>query len=262
MDEGRDPYMRDSDAFSWYMEADPLLRSTVVTVVVLDGRPDVSRLFDRIDRASRLAPGFRHKVVQAPMRLANPRWVVDREFDMSFHARHIAVPPPGRIQQVIEYASQCGMAGFDRQRPLWEFTLVDGIEGRRSALMMKIHHTLTDGVGGMEMARYLFDLESEPDILGPMPDAPVPESFTTADLVRDALRHNASRVTQATVSLLHDGRATLRRTLRHPTTAVTSTGALVRVGRTHGATGEHDALARDEATAPRLALRHTDRAPR
>ena len=58
--------------------------------------------------------------------------------------------------------------------------------------MMKIHHVLTDGVGGMEMARYLFDLESEPDILGPMPDAPVPESFTTADLVRDALRHNAS----------------------------------------------------------------------
>ena len=59
MQERDDAYMRDSDAFSWYMEADPLLRSTIVSVVVLDGAPEVERLLDRADRASRLSPGFR-----------------------------------------------------------------------------------------------------------------------------------------------------------------------------------------------------------
>ena len=224
----RDPYMRDSDAFSWYMETDPLLRSTVVTVVALDGRPDLSRLVDRVDRASRLAPGFRHKVVQAPMRLANPRWTVHSDFDMSFHVRHIAVPPPGTMDQVVEYACQSGMAGFDRERPLWEFTFVDGLHCGRSALIMKIHHALTDGVGGMEMAKYLFDLEAEPGNLDPTPEAPVPEALTTADLVCDALGHNVARLAQAGGAVLQGARASLARTLRHPATAMMSTAELIR----------------------------------
>ena len=80
-----DAYMRDSDAFSWYMESDPLLRSTVVSVVVLEQVPDLARLFDRIERATRTFPGFRHRVVQAPLRLANPRWAVDPNFNLEFH---------------------------------------------------------------------------------------------------------------------------------------------------------------------------------
>jgi len=155
-----DAYMRDSDAFSWYMEDDPLLRSTIVSVVVLDGAPNASRLIERAERATRISPGFRHKVVQAPLRLANPRWAVDPDFNLAYHVRHIAAPAPGTLAQVFEYACQTGMAGFDRQRPLWEFTLVDGLDGGRSALIMKLHHALTDGIGGMEMAKYLFDLEA------------------------------------------------------------------------------------------------------
>src|SRR5436190_902071 len=88
----REMYMSDSDAFSWYMEADPLLRSTVVSVMVLDGAPVMDRLLERADRATRMAPGFRHKVVQAPSRLANPRWIVDPDFDLTFHVRRISAP--------------------------------------------------------------------------------------------------------------------------------------------------------------------------
>src|SRR5512143_1091677 len=104
----RNQYMRDTDAFSWYMEADPLLRSTIVSVVVLDQCPDVERLFDRAERACRVTPGFRHKVVQPPLRLANPRWVVDNDFELGFHARHVAVPAPGRLADVFDYARQTG----------------------------------------------------------------------------------------------------------------------------------------------------------
>ena len=189
--------MRDSDAFSWYMEADPLLRSTVVSVVLLDGQPDVTRLFDRVERACRTTPGFRHKVVQAPLRIANPRWVVDNDFELGFHLRRIAAPAPGRIGAVFDYACQTGMAGFDRQRALWEFTLVEGLESGRTALVMKLHHALTDGVGGMEMAKNLFDLAPDSPELGPMPQPPTQARLSQADLVHDALVHNMSRTRAA-----------------------------------------------------------------
>lgn len=121
--------------------------------------PEMHRLVDRIDRATRTAPGFRHKVVQAPSRLANPRWVVDPDFDLTFHVRHISLPAPGTLAEVFDYARQTGMAAFDRDRPLWEITLADGLDDGRVAVVMKLHHALTDGIGGMEMAKYLFDLE-------------------------------------------------------------------------------------------------------
>ena len=223
-----DAYMRDSDAFSWYMEADPLLRSTIVSVVVLDQPPDLDLLFDRIERATRVSPGFRHRVVQAPWRMANPRWAVDPEFNLGFHTRHIGVPAPGTLAQVFDYACKTGMAGFDRDRPLWEFTLVDGLEGGRTALILKLHHALTDGIGGMEMAKYLFDLEPEPGAIGPMPDAPDPEQLSAIDLARDALCHNVSRIAHAPRDLLGTSRALVRRTVRHPATAVENGWKLVR----------------------------------
>ena len=140
-----------------------------------------------------ITPGFRHKVVQAPLRLANPRWVVDEDFDLAFHARRIAAPAPGLLTDVFEYACQTAMAGFDRERALWEFTLVEGLEGGRAALVMKLHHSLTDGIGGMEMAKNLFDLDSVAADLGPMPPAPDPERLSSGALVRDALGHNVKR---------------------------------------------------------------------
>jgi WS/DGAT/MGAT family acyltransferase len=215
-----DPYMRDSDAFSWYMEADPILRSTVTSVVVLDGQPDVDRLLDRADRASRITPGFRHKVVQAPLRLANPRWVVDEDFDLAFHARRIAAPAPGTLTDVFQYACQTAMAGFDRERALWEFTLVEGLEGGRAALVMKLHHALTDGIGGMEMAKNLFDLEPVAADLGPMPPAPDPEPLSSGALVRDALGHNAKRAAGIARSMLPASVKTGMYAMCHPGAAM------------------------------------------
>jgi diacylglycerol O-acyltransferase len=209
-------YMRDSDAFSWYMEADPLLRSTVVSVVVLDAQPDVDRLLDRAERACRVSPRFRHRVVEVPMRLANPRWVVDQDFDLEFHARRIAVPAPGSLADVFTYACQTAMAGFDRQRALWEFTLVEGVSGGRAALVMKMHHALTDGIGGMDMATNLFDVEREPGPPGPMPKPPEEPPVSTVDLVRDALVHDATRALGAAGDLVRQAPRHVADALRHP----------------------------------------------
>lgn len=224
-----DPYMRDTDAFTWYMEADPLLRSTIVSVMVLEGRPDEEILLQRAERASRLSPGFRDKVVEIPLRLANPRWVVDPDFDLRFHIRHLAVPPPGTVGQVFEFACQTGMAGFDRERALWESTLIEGLEGGHTALVMKLHHALTDGIGGMEMAKYLFDLEpGGGEATGPMPDPPTPEQLSTVDLVRDALQHNVTRAANLSQAFVRERRGAMRHALRHPAGTLTDTLDLAR----------------------------------
>jgi diacylglycerol O-acyltransferase / wax synthase len=199
-----------------------------VSVVVLDRRPDVDLLFERVDRASRLVPRFRHKVVQAPMRLANPRWVQDGAFELGYHLRRIAAPAPGRLADVLDYACQTGMSGFDRQRALWEFTLVEGLEDDQAALVMKVHHALTDGIGGMEMAKSLFDLEVEPAELAPTPPAAAGAPLSSIDLVRDALSHDISRVTDFTRDWLHATPAGAGRILRHPGAALRRTVELVR----------------------------------
>jgi diacylglycerol O-acyltransferase / wax synthase len=221
MTERVEMHMRDSDAFAWYMEKDPLLRSTVVCVLLLDGSPDWDRLPERLERVTRIAPGFRHKVVVPPLRLATPRWVVDPDFDLSWHIRRFRAAPPKNLASVLEFARKTGMAGLDRDRPLWEFTIVEGLEDGQTALVMKLHHSLTDGVGGMDVARLLFDAQPEPPDLGPMPDAPQAEHLGTVDLARDALGYDWSQLFDFSKRHLGTAVGDIAHAVTHPRTTVT-----------------------------------------
>ncbi|MFN8036351.1 MAG: wax ester/triacylglycerol synthase family O-acyltransferase [Acidimicrobiia bacterium] len=220
VEERAEVHMRDSDAFSWYMEQDPLLRSTVVTVLILEHSPDWNRVVEQLDRASRLTPGFRHRVVLPPLRLSTPRWVVDPDFDLSWHVRRFEAPPPKSLAAVLDFARKTGMAGLDRDRPLWEYTVIEGLEDGKTAVVMKIHHALSDGVGGMELARFLFDVEPDPADPGPMPDAPEPEHLGAVDLVRDSLAYDWSRLFDLAKSGLRSVAGGVAHALRHPRSTV------------------------------------------
>src|SRR5581483_5749111 len=223
MSERVDVHMRDSDAFSWYMEKDPLLRSTVVCVLLLHGSPDWERLPARLERSTRLSPVFRHRVVSPPLRLATPRWVVDPDFDLSWHVRRFEAASPKTLATVLEFARQTGMAGLDRARPLWEFTFIEGLEGGQAALVMKLHHSLTDGIGGMELARLLFDAEPDPGELGPMPPAPVPEHLGTLDLARDALSYDWSQLFDFSKRHLASAAGDVAHAVAHPRETIAET---------------------------------------
>ena len=191
-----DAHLRASDAFAWYMERDPALRSTVVSVMWLDRAPAWELLVDRVDRASRLAPGFRARLVVPPFRLATPRWTTDPDFDLSWHLRRVDAPAPHDRASVIELARVAAMGSFDHERPLWEFTLVEGLADGGAAFVMKIHHSLTDGVGGMQLAMLLFDLTPTPpsrEVLGPMPPAPAGGRGNAVTVVADALAASTER---------------------------------------------------------------------
>jgi diacylglycerol O-acyltransferase / wax synthase len=185
-------HMAQSDLFAWNMEDDPLLRSTIVAVATLDRSPDWDRLVDMMERGTRVVPSFRQKVVMPPLRMSPPRWVIDPDFDLSWHLRRMTAPAPGDLDAVLEFARTTGMQSFDRARPLWEFTLLDGLEGGGAAFVMKIHHSLTDGIGGMQIAAEIVDFVREGTDRGPMPDCPEPESMGVLGSVGDALAYNCA----------------------------------------------------------------------
>ena len=206
-----DAFMRDSDAFSWYMERDPILRSTVVAVAWLECSPDWDVFVAKLEQATRLIPMFRQQVLEPPARLATPRWTVDGTFDLSWHLRRVDSPAPHTPNTVVALARIAAMTTFDRSRPLWEFTLVENLEGGRAALVMKVHHSLTDGLGGMQLALLLFDVDPiavGPDVEAARPDG---EHIGTGTLVRQSLTrdwdrfagmfgHGAGTVAQSAIS--------------------------------------------------------------
>src|SRR5438309_804300 len=189
-----DRRMNDADALMWAIEKDPLLRSTITAIAVLDRAPDRERFTDRMERASRRIPLLRQRVVPSPLVPAPPRWVADPSFDLRYHLRWVKSPSPGSLRTLLDLAEPIAMQGFDRARPLWEFTVVGGLADGKAALIQKLHHSITDGVGAIKIAMHMLDLEREPaEDAGPMPVAPEPELISTWGLMRDAMRHEQRR---------------------------------------------------------------------
>jgi len=211
-----DAFMRNSDAFSWYMERDPVLRSTVVAVAWLDSSPDWETFVQRLDAATRRATAFRQRLVEPPGRLAPPRWTFDDAFELSSHLRRIDAPAPRTAATVLEIARLATMTAFDHARPLWEFTLVEHLEDDKAALVMKLHHSLTDGVGGMELALLLFDATAEAGAPQPLPIAPEGERLGTEELVEEALGWELDRVSAALARTTRSALPTLTGLLRRP----------------------------------------------
>ena len=154
--------MNASDALLWTIERDPCLRSTIVAVSMLDRSPDWQRLRTRIADTCDLIPRLRQRVVTSPFGLVPPRWELDDYFDLDYHLRHTLAPEPGDYRSVLDIAGQMATDTFDKDRPLWEFLLVEGLKDGRAAFIQKVHHSFTDGVGGMKLAKLLFDEARKP----------------------------------------------------------------------------------------------------
>ncbi|HWW54501.1 MAG TPA: wax ester/triacylglycerol synthase domain-containing protein, partial [Acidimicrobiales bacterium] len=185
--------MSDSDALMWGIEKDPMLRSTIVAVAVLDRPPDRARLAERLERATRLVPRLRQRVVGNPFSVAPPRWEVDPHFDLGYHLRWQRAPAGSDLDAALGLIEPIAMAGFDRARPLWEFVVIDGLTGGGAAIGLKLHHAITDGVGAVKIGMVLFDLEREPAAEPEMPEALPVHVLHLLDRTRDAFDHERRR---------------------------------------------------------------------
>ena len=220
------PRMSDADKLMWTIERDPLLRSTITSVVVLDSAPDHDRLREKLERASRTVVRLRQRVIGNALSFSPPRWEVDPNFDLDYHLRIVNAANGGSMRELFDIAEPIGMQAFDRARPLWEFTLVEGLEDGRAGLIMKIHHAITDGVGGVKLMLETFDAEPDPGEAGEMPDAPPVHVMNQVERLVDALSHEQRRV--AGVAKRSAGMATTAAI----STAADPVGVGVRIGET------------------------------
>ncbi len=192
--------MSDTEAIMWAVEKDPALRSDFCNLTLLDERPTDERLRATLARALDAIPRLRQRVVGAPLRLVPPAFEDDPSLDAESHVRVVAAPPPGDLRAVLDLCGTIAEQPLDRARPLWEFTLIDGMTGGRAALLQKVHHTITDGVGALRLSLALVDFERDPeasdvDTAG-APLAPLVRSgapTTSFDVTRQAVEDATTR---------------------------------------------------------------------
>lgn len=179
--------MEPFDALMYRSEGDPRARSDMMAVFVLDQAPEWDRWVETFDRVSREIPALRQRVIESPVPWVLPQWVVDPDFDLRYHLRRIRLPEPGTWRQLLDALEPLTMSPLDRARPLWEFSLVEGLEGGRAAFVSKLNHAVTDGMGGLEYMHVIFD-RTRDAAARPMPPKPAPIDLTSRDLLRQAIR--------------------------------------------------------------------------
>lgn len=108
-----------------------------------------------------LIPPFRWRLASVPFDLDNPYWIEDPHFDIDFHIRESAVPPPGRPEQLAQTVARIFSRPLDRAHPLWELYLIHGLEGGKVAMLTKVHHAAVDGMSGNEILSVLLDPSPE-----------------------------------------------------------------------------------------------------
>jgi len=203
-------------------EATPATRTAFLNVEILDSPADWDRLREAIDRASRVVIRMRQKVVVPTVPTTPPRWVVDPDFDLNYHLRRAALPAPGTLRQLLDLAELTLQSPLDTSRALWEAIYVEDLEGGRAALLTKLSHAITDGLGGIALFEQVYDTERDP-LPRPMPPIPIPRDVTGEDLVRDSFTHLPQTAVSTGRRALGRAVATADRLIRRPGPTVLDT---------------------------------------
>jgi diacylglycerol O-acyltransferase len=138
-------------------------------VLIFEGPPPrYTDFVDHVRSRLHLVPRYRQKLAFPPAQTGRPFWVDDPNFNLEYHIRHSALPAPGSEEQLRNIAGRLFSQQLDRSKPLWEIWLVQGLEKKRFALIIKTHHCVIDGISGIDISTVLFDLK-------PVPDETVPD---------------------------------------------------------------------------------------
>jgi diacylglycerol O-acyltransferase len=125
------------------------------------GRLEIDDICNLMAERLPLLPPLHWRLTEVPLGLDYPYWIEDPDFDMDFHVRELALPPPGTAAKLAEQVARIVARPLDRSRPLWELYLIHGLEGGGVGMLTKVHHALIDGLSGAEIMAVLFDLAPE-----------------------------------------------------------------------------------------------------
>ena len=135
----------------------------IASIAVFEGPvPSQEEFMTYIAGRLPLVARYRQKLRTVPFRLGRPVWVEDPDFDLGYHLRRVALPEPGGDQQLAELMARVMSERLDRDHPLWEYWLVEGLAKDRWALISKVHHCMVDGISGTDLYRVILDFTPEP----------------------------------------------------------------------------------------------------
>ncbi|NDG10308.1 MAG: hypothetical protein EB111_00425, partial [Actinobacteria bacterium] len=221
-----DVRMSDAEGLMWRLEKDPFLNSTFGNVTVLDRPLNFATFKQRLERATIAVPRLRQKVRPTPAALGAPKWVDDPEFNIDYHVRRVCLPEPGSLRQLLDLATLIVNDPFERTRPLWQFVSVEGLSGGRGALIVKLHHTVADGQGGVLLSLQFIDLERNAPLPPPLPEPPAPEPSLAGDEPVDLLRSSMSDALRVPIGLLKQVRDVLTDPAKLPSMATQANDSL------------------------------------
>jgi WS/DGAT/MGAT family acyltransferase len=179
---------------------------------------DYDTLARLIEKRIALVPRYRQKIKAIPGHLASPVWVDDAEFDLSYHLRRSALPRPGSDEQLRELVARVQSRSLDRNRPLWEMYLVEGLSDKRFAIITKTHHAMVDGISAIDIGQVILDVTPVPRDIPDDLWMPRPEP-SGASLVVDAVTELVRRPTAA-IDTVRLGLADVRSVTDRVTSAV------------------------------------------
>ena len=136
-----------------------------------------------------LIPPFRRRIVQGPLQIGDPHWIEDPAFDLDNHLVHMTLRSPGGMRELSDFVGEFAGQCLERDRPLWKAVVIDGLEGGKNALVMKIHHAAMDGGQSATIASTLLDTSLEGRVIPPRGEAWIPDREPTLPwLAADTLR--------------------------------------------------------------------------
>ncbi|MGO9488387.1 MAG: WS/DGAT/MGAT family O-acyltransferase [Solirubrobacteraceae bacterium] len=174
--------------------------------------PSMEEFLEQIRKRLHLVPRYRQKLAYTALDSGRPVWIDDPSFNLEYHVRHTALPAPGTWEQLQDLTARIFSQQLDRSKPLWEMWLIEGMEDDRFALITKTHHSLIDGIAGVDLATVLFDLSPNPPQIpsSGRPWQPHPEPGTAhllASGLLGAARAGAALLEGALDALAHPDRA-------------------------------------------------------
>ncbi|HEX6418915.1 MAG TPA: wax ester/triacylglycerol synthase family O-acyltransferase, partial [Acidimicrobiales bacterium] len=212
--------------------------------------PSLDELGRLVEGKLHQIPRYRQRVRAVPLELGRPIWADDPHFDLGYHLRRTALPTPGDDPAFCALMGRLMSQPLDRDRPLWETWLVEGLEGGNWAIVFKVHHCLVDGVAGAGLLEVLLDLQPSTDVPAPVPWTPAREPA------------GAAKVLGAWAGLARDAAAAVRGlpgAIRHPGSAVEAAATTAQgLARWVGHLGVTSPLSVDGAIGPHRVWAHAD----
>jgi WS/DGAT/MGAT family acyltransferase len=198
---------------SFLHQEGPVSHMHIGGLTIVEGPPPtMDEFLEQIRRRLHLVPRYRHKLAHTAIDSGRPVWVDDPSFNLEYHLRHTALPAPGGRDQLQDLTARIFSQQLDRSKPLWEMWLIEGLEDNQFALITKTHHSLIDGIAGVDLATVLFDLSPDPPPVpvNGRPWQPHPEPGTAHLLavgLQGAVRTGISLFEGALAALAHPDRA-------------------------------------------------------